>query len=128
VRHPRREVMLFPQYSPEFSRYEDIWAWEKSKGLANLCALDDKDLVHHVRASLRRMQRREEPPLACAAGSEFRGAPYLVNMEEVGQHPRRLALQVKAFSHEPNSGIGQLLSIVNLTRRDRLPAASAYLG
>lgn len=56
--HERFAVVPLPPYCPELNPDEDVWSWVKSKDLANLCALDDDDLVRHVRGSLRRMQRR----------------------------------------------------------------------
>lgn len=69
-RHPRFEVVRLPPYCPELNPDEDVWNWVK-RDLANLCALDDEDLVRHVRRSLRRMQRREGLAEGCLRESEL---------------------------------------------------------
>lgn len=56
--HERFEIVPLPPYCPELNPDENVWAWVKSKDLANLCAADDEELVRHVRRSLRRMARR----------------------------------------------------------------------
>lgn len=71
ARRPRFEIVPLPPYCPELNPDEDVWAWVKSKDLANLCAVDDEDLVHRVRGSLRRMQRRPGLLQGALRGSEL---------------------------------------------------------
>lgn len=70
-RHPRFEIVRLPPYCPGFNPDEDVWAWVKSKDLANFCALDDEDLVRRVRGSLRQRQRRPRLTEGALRGSEL---------------------------------------------------------
>jgi putative transposase len=68
---PRFEIVPLPPYCPELNPDEGVWSWVKSKDLANLCALDDEDLLRRVRGSLRRMQRRPRLLEGALRGSEL---------------------------------------------------------
>lgn len=69
--HVRFDAVPLPPYCPELNPDEGVWSWVKSKDLANLCPRDDEDLVHRVRGSLRRMQRRTVLARGCLRASEL---------------------------------------------------------
>jgi len=58
-KHPRFLPYPLPPYCPELNPDEGVWNWTKSKDLANICADDPDDMVHYVRGSLRKMQKRK---------------------------------------------------------------------
>jgi putative transposase len=71
AKRPRFELVRLPPYCPELNPDEDVWSWVKSKDLANAAAQDNDDLVHRVRGSLRRMQRRAHLVRGCLTASEL---------------------------------------------------------
>ena len=58
-KHPRFQQYPLPPYCLELNPDEGVWNWTKSEDLANVCAVDPDDMVHNVRGSLRKIQKRK---------------------------------------------------------------------
>jgi len=70
-RHFEFESIYLPPYCPELNPDEGVWNWTKTKDLANACPESGEILVHLVRGSLRKIQRRKSLHIASLKGSEL---------------------------------------------------------
>ncbi|RJS83073.1 hypothetical protein CW713_04405 [Methanophagales archaeon] len=70
-RHFEFESIYLPPYCPELNPDEGVWNWTKTKDLANACPESGEILVHLVRESLRKIQRRKSLHIGCIKGSEL---------------------------------------------------------
>lgn len=70
-KHSRFQAVPLPPYCPELNPDEGVWNWTKTKDLANICTTDPEDMVHHVRGSLRKMQRRKNLLRWCLTEAEL---------------------------------------------------------
>lgn len=59
-RSTRLEITFLPSYSPDMNPDEGVWNWSKTKDLVNACSPSTDHLIHLVRGSLRRIQRRPQ--------------------------------------------------------------------
>ncbi len=55
----RLDIEYLPPYSPDMNPDEGVWNWSTTKDLVNTCPSSATHLLHLVRGSLRRIQRRK---------------------------------------------------------------------
>jgi transposase len=65
------ESILLPPYCPELNPDESVWYWTKLKDMVNYCPENFCELVHRVRSSLRKIQRRKSLQMWCLRESEL---------------------------------------------------------